>query len=105
MIIKRNKKRLGWVITGSGHFFEECLDIMSELGEFDLFVSKAAEEVVRMYRKKNANFPIFPETICRYLMGSLKPRLQIFVFDLYEHYHQTQKLSIIIVYLPETTCL
>ena len=61
MIIKRNKKRLGWVITGSGHFFEECLDIMSELGEFDLFVSKAAEEVVRMYRKKNANFP--PQTI------------------------------------------
>ena len=60
MIIKGNKKRLGWVITGSGHFFEECLDIMSELGEFDLFVSKAAEEVVRMYRKKNANFP--PQT-------------------------------------------
>ena len=50
-------KRLAWVITGSGHFFEECLDIMSGLGEFDLFVSKAAEEVIRMYRKKNANFP------------------------------------------------
>ena len=60
MTTKKNKKRLGWVITGSGHFFEECIDIMSELGEFDLFVSKAAEEVVRMYRKKNANFP--PQT-------------------------------------------
>ena len=60
MTTTKNKKRLGWVITGSGHFFEECLDIMSELGEFDLFVSKAAEEVVRMYRKKNANFP--PQT-------------------------------------------
>ena len=57
MIIQNNKKRLGWVITGSGHFFEECLDIMSRLGEFDLFVSKAAEEVVRMYRKKKSNFP------------------------------------------------
>ena len=56
----KNNKKLGWVITGSGHFFEECLDIMSRLGEFDLFVSKAAEEVVRMYRKKKSNFP--PQT-------------------------------------------
>ena len=53
--LKKNKK-LGWVITGSGHFFEECMDIMSNLGEFDLFVSKAADEVIRMYKKK-ANFP------------------------------------------------
>ena len=52
----KNNKKLGWVITGSGHFFEECLDIMSNLGEFDLFVSKAADEVIRMYKKK-ANFP------------------------------------------------
>ena len=63
--LKKNK-RLGWVITGSGHFFEECLDIMSNLGEFDLFVSKAADEVIRMYRKKSANFPkntrIFKDT-------------------------------------------
>ena len=62
----KNNKRLGWVITGSGHFFEECLDIMSNLGEFDLFVSKAADEVIRMYRKKSANFPkntrIFKDT-------------------------------------------
>ena len=53
----KNNKKLGWVITGSGHFFEECLDIMSNLGEFDLFVSKAADEVIRMYKKKNAGFP------------------------------------------------
>ena len=53
----KNNKKLGWVITGSGHFFEECLDIMVDLGEFDLFVSKAADEVIRMYKKKNANFP------------------------------------------------
>ena len=52
----KNNKKLGWVITGSGHFFEECLDIMVDLGEFDLFVSKAADEVIRMY-KRNANFP------------------------------------------------
>ena len=53
----KNNKKLGWVITGSGHFFEECLDIMSNLGEFDLFVSKAADEVIRMYKKKNTSFP------------------------------------------------
>ena len=53
----KNNKKLGWVITGSGHFFEECLDIMVDLGEFDLFVSKAADEVIRMYKKKNASFP------------------------------------------------
>ena len=54
--LKKNK-RLGWVITGSGHFFEECLNIMSNIGEFDLFVSKAADEVIRMYKKKKASFP------------------------------------------------
>ena len=53
----KNNKKLGWVITGSGHFFEECLEIMSDLGEFDLFVSKAADEVIRMYKKKKASFP------------------------------------------------
>ena len=53
----KNNKKLGRVITGSGHFCEECLNIMSNLGEFDLFVSKAADEVIRMYKKKNANFP------------------------------------------------
>ena len=62
----KNNKKLGWVITGSGHFFEECLDIMASLGEFDLFVSKAADEVIRMYKKKNASFPtntrIFKDT-------------------------------------------
>ena len=52
----KNNKKLGWVITGSGHFFEECLDIMSNLGEFDLFVSKAADEVIRMYKKKKLVF-------------------------------------------------
>ena len=30
---------------------------MSNLGEFDLFVSKAADEVIRMYKKKKASFP------------------------------------------------
>ena len=56
--LSKENKRLGWVITGSGHYFEECLDLMSKFGDFDLFVSKAAEEVVRMYKKTNPNFEL-----------------------------------------------
>jgi dihydromethanopterin reductase (acceptor) len=43
--------RWGWALTGSGHFFKECLRMVGELDEVDLFVSKAATEVVRMYRQ------------------------------------------------------
>jgi flavoprotein len=43
--------RWGWALTGSGHFFKECLRMAGELGEIDLFVSRAASEVVRMYRQ------------------------------------------------------
>jgi dihydromethanopterin reductase (acceptor) len=42
--------RLAWALTGSGHFFTECLAYMSRLERFDLFVSKAAAEVIRMYK-------------------------------------------------------
>jgi dihydromethanopterin reductase (acceptor) len=44
--------RWGWALTGSGHFFKECLRMAGELEEIDLFVSKAASEVVRMYRQE-----------------------------------------------------
>jgi dihydromethanopterin reductase (acceptor) len=44
--------RWGWALTGSGHFFKECLAMIRELDEVDLFVSRAADEVVRMYRQK-----------------------------------------------------
>ncbi len=43
--------RWGWALTGSGHFFEECLAAVRELDEVDLFVSRAAAEVLRMYRQ------------------------------------------------------
>ena len=45
------KPRWGWALTGSGHFFKECLAIVRELEDVDLFVSRAAAEVVRMYRQ------------------------------------------------------
>jgi dihydromethanopterin reductase (acceptor) len=43
--------RWGWALTGSGHFFKECLGMLATLDEVDLFVSKAAAEVLRMYRQ------------------------------------------------------
>jgi len=41
--------RIAWGITGAGHFLSECGDVLAELAEVDLFLSRAAEEVVRMY--------------------------------------------------------
>jgi dihydromethanopterin reductase (acceptor) len=49
--------RLAWALTGSGHFFTECLELMAGLGELDVFVSRAAAEVIRMYREKLDRFP------------------------------------------------
>ena len=44
--------RWGWALTGSGHFFKECLAMIRALDEVDLFISRAAAEVVRMYRQE-----------------------------------------------------
>jgi flavoprotein len=44
--------RWGWALTGSGHFFKECLGLIRELGAVDLFVSRAADEVLRMYKQE-----------------------------------------------------
>lgn len=42
-------KRIAWAITGAGHFLAECIDLMKDCGEVDLFLSKAAGEVLKMY--------------------------------------------------------
>jgi dihydromethanopterin reductase (acceptor) len=49
---KMKTPRWAWALTGSGHFFKECLRMVGELDEVDLFVSRAANEVVRMYRQE-----------------------------------------------------
>src|SRR5215470_7858754 len=49
---KLKTPRWGWALTGSGHFFKECLAMIHALDEVDLFVSRAAAEVVRMYRQE-----------------------------------------------------
>ncbi|MDB5599141.1 MAG: flavoprotein [Xanthobacteraceae bacterium] len=49
---KAKTPRWGWALTGSGHFFKESLEIIRGLEDVDLFVSKAAAEVVRMYKQE-----------------------------------------------------
>jgi len=63
---KVRKPRLAWALTGSGHFFTECVELMSRVADLDLFVSKAGAEVVRMYKQDMAKLPksvrIFKDT-------------------------------------------
>ncbi len=58
-----DKPRLAWAVTGSGHFIKECLDFMLTLERVDLFISPAAEEVLKMYRIDlhdiRAKFPVY----------------------------------------------
>lgn len=49
MQTRPDKSRLAWAVTGSGHYLKECLDIVRQLDDVDLFYSRAGEEVVRMY--------------------------------------------------------
>ena len=48
---KKLQKKWAWVLTGSGHFFNETIEIINKIENVDLFVSKAAEEVLLMYKK------------------------------------------------------
>lgn len=41
--------RLAWGLTGSGHFLKEALAIALELPQVDLFLTRAAQEVLHMY--------------------------------------------------------
>lgn len=49
MQARPDKARLAWAVTGSGHYLKECLQIVQDLEDVDLFYSRAGEEVVRMY--------------------------------------------------------
>ena len=44
---------IAWGITGAGHFLRECVDLILELDDVDVFLSRAAEEVLQMYRLKD----------------------------------------------------
>ena len=43
------KKRLAWAITGSGHYLRESIEIIKSLPDVDVFLSKAAAEVIQQY--------------------------------------------------------
>lgn len=42
-------QRLAWAITGSGHYLRESLAILKTLKNVDVFLSKAAAEIIRQY--------------------------------------------------------
>lgn len=46
------KPRLAWAITGSGHYIEQCVDFLLTLDHVDLYLSRAGEEVFKMYGMK-----------------------------------------------------
>lgn len=53
------KKRLAWALTGSGHYLRECLDIIHKLEDVDLFLSKAAAEILQQYGYKHSVGRVF----------------------------------------------
>ena len=57
------RSKFAWSITGSGHYLKECMDLMQRLGNVDLFLSRAASEVLSMYGFDSQ---------------SLKPRIRVF---------------------------
>lgn len=44
-----HEPRLAWAITGSGHYLEQCVDFLLTLKNVDLYISRAGEEVLKMY--------------------------------------------------------
>jgi flavoprotein len=51
---KYKTPRWGWALTGSGHFLKESLILVRDLEDVDLFLSRAADEVLRMYKQELA---------------------------------------------------
>ena len=41
--------RLAWAITGSGHYLRESLSVLQSLENVDIFLSKAAAEIIKQY--------------------------------------------------------
>ena len=42
-------QRVAWAITGSGHYLRECLDYLQTIDNVDVFLSKAAAEIIKQY--------------------------------------------------------
>lgn len=50
-------KKIGWAITGGGHLIRELFEVADSLGRVDLFLSRAAEEVLRIYKVDTDSLP------------------------------------------------
>ena len=46
---RNDKPRVAWGITGSGHYLRDCMALIQQRNDVDLFMSKAAAEVMAMY--------------------------------------------------------
>ena len=61
------EKRIAWAITGAGHLLTEIADRLLRRDDVDIFLSRAAEEVVRMYGLKDRLYgrgaPVHRETL------------------------------------------
>lgn len=55
------KPRLAWALTGSGHYLRECLEIIDGLEDVDLFLSRAAAEVLQQYGFKHRVAKVFQD--------------------------------------------
>jgi dihydromethanopterin reductase (acceptor) len=49
MQVNNQSQRLAWAITGSGHYLRESLEILQTLEYVDIFLSKAAAEIIKQY--------------------------------------------------------
>ncbi len=61
-----SERRIAWAITGAGHALEDCIDTILKHESVDIFLSRAAEEVLLIYKlDKRLNKPglqIYRET-------------------------------------------
>ena len=61
------EKRIAWAITGAGHLLTEIAERLLRRDDVDIFLSRAAEEVVRMYGLKDRLYgrgaPVHRETL------------------------------------------
>ncbi|HET9670712.1 MAG TPA: flavoprotein [Casimicrobiaceae bacterium] len=48
--VAQRRGRFAWAVTGSGHYVEESLALAARLPDVDMFLSKAGEEVLPLYR-------------------------------------------------------
>ena len=63
---KYEDARFAWALTGSGHDLKECLDYLMGIADVDVFLSRAVEEVLIMYKYidklRKSGIRMFPDS-------------------------------------------